>query len=682
MGRRLALVACVIAALMTGSTAAAGPLAFTSTFQYTFPFADHSVRAVTVGDVNGDGRPDIVAAEFGGKVAIFLNQGGGNFAQPTFLAGQCPNAGVILGIAGVAIGHFTTSGHADLLVGCDYYLDGFVRYRGNGNGTFGAPVRIAPVQAYTGEDTHRQPTFEGVGIAGMVHGMVGGVPSIVWSEFNPGATGDYVVCMIPDSDIVTLVAGDRAPTRCSVFLVGDTFDGELEFPPPAVLGVLPFPSPGSPWAFTVAPSDAGLNVGSMRGVVYTSTNPPPAQAGFSSNDIEPTHAMAVSPSLLSAPDLNGDGSSELIAAAGANNDQVAVYQLSSFTDNSGTLVIPDPQLYATNPTFNAQYGAVAGDFDGDGHLDVAVLGSNPTTVDEYVEVFPGDGSGGLDAPHAFQVSDFSSDSFLSTGDFDADGRPDLVTIVGDQMTVLLDATPDSLTVNTSGSGHGVVTSSPVGITCISSCSHDFQNGAAVTLTAVPKPGSIFTGWSGGGCSGTGVCHVTLHGDATVTAAFTQLVPTISGFSPPHGGIHATVTVTGTNFTGATAVQLNGQSASFTVASSTKITFTVPTGAASGTIHVVIPGGSATSSATFTVDQPPAITSFTPTSGPLGTVVTVTGTGLTGTVGVQVGGVLTVPTSVSATQVVFTVPPGAATGPIKLLTPAGAATSIGIFTVTP
>jgi hypothetical protein len=80
--------------------------------------------------------------------------------------------------------------------------------------------------------------------------------------------------------------------------------------------------------------------------------------------------------------------------------------------------------------------------------------------------------------------------------------------------------------------------------------------------------------------------------------------------------------------------------------------------------------------------PPSITSFAPTSGPLGTVVTVTGTALAGTVGVQVGGVLTVPTSANSTQVVFTVPPGAATGPIKLLTTSGAATSVGVFTVTP
>lgn len=681
MGRRFTLLVLAGVALMGAGSASAAPFVLTTSYQYTFPFGDHSVRTLAVGDLNGDGRPDVVAGEFGGKVAIFLNDGHGSFEPPTFLDGQCPNAGVIEGIAGIAIGNFTSSGNADLLVGCDYYLDGFVKYPGNGDGTFGAPVRIEPVQAYTGEDDSRQPTYDGVGMGSLVHGTIGGVPSIAWSEYEAG--GGYVICMIPDSDIVGLVDGDRAPTRCSVYINGDdTFDGQLEFPPPLVLGILPFPDSGSPWAFTMAPGDAGLNSGSMRGVVYISTTPPPSQAGFASDDIEPTEAMLGSPTLLAAADLNGDGSSELIAEAGANNEDVAVYQLSSYVDNLGTLVIPDPLLYPTSPAFNLQYGAVSGDFDGDGHLDVAVLGTSPSTVDEYVEVFRGDGSGGLGTAQSTQVSDFTSDSYLATADFNGDGRPDLLTVIGSELTELTDTRLDTLTVAKMGSGSGAVISVPAGIDCGATCSHQYADGTMVTLSATPAPGSAFGGWSGGGCSGPGTCQVTLSGDSTVTAHFTPPPPTIGSFAPGHGGIHATVTLIGSNFTGATALQLNGIGAAFTVVSATKITFTVPAGATNGTIRVVTPGGSATSSGTFSVDPPPAITSFTPMNGTVGTVVTVTGSDLGSTVAVQLGGVLTVPTSVGPNQVVFTVPPGAVTGPIKLLAPAGAATSIGVFTVTP
>jgi hypothetical protein len=44
----------------------------------------------------------------------------------------------------------------------------------------------------------------------------------------------------------------------------------------------------------------------------------------------------------------------------------------------------------------------------------------------------------------------------------------------------------------------------------------------VTLTATPVGGSALTGWSGGGCSGTGACQVTMDQARAVTATFTKL----------------------------------------------------------------------------------------------------------------------------------------------------------------
>jgi hypothetical protein len=80
----------------------------------------------------------------------------------------------------------------------------------------------------------------------------------------------------------------------------------------------------------------------------------------------------------------------------------------------------------------------------------------------------------------------------------------------------------TLTVTRSGSA-GSVTSSPAGIDCGSTCSHAFAAGTQITLTATGI-GSTFTGWSGGGCSGTGTCVVTLNSDTTVTATFFSSPP--------------------------------------------------------------------------------------------------------------------------------------------------------------
>src|SRR3989304_3646197 len=89
----------------------------------------------------------------------------------------------------------------------------------------------------------------------------------------------------------------------------------------------------------------------------------------------------------------------------------------------------------------------------------------------------------------------------------------------------------NLTVTKAGTGSGTVTSSPAGINCGASCSAAYNYGTSVTLTASQNTGSFFAGWSGGGCSGTGACTVTMNADITVTAPFTQYITV----TVPNGG---------------------------------------------------------------------------------------------------------------------------------------------------
>lgn len=70
-----------------------------------------------------------------------------------------------------------------------------------------------------------------------------------------------------------------------------------------------------------------------------------------------------------------------------------------------------------------------------------------------------------------------------------------------------------------GAGSGTVTSSPAGINCGTDCSEIYAAGTVVTLTASASTGSTFSGWSGGGCSGSGTCTVTMNSAASVMAAF-------------------------------------------------------------------------------------------------------------------------------------------------------------------
>ena len=73
------------------------------------------------------------------------------------------------------------------------------------------------------------------------------------------------------------------------------------------------------------------------------------------------------------------------------------------------------------------------------------------------------------------------------------------------------------TLNVQLAGTGRVTSSPAGIDCTSACVAAFDKSTAVTLTAV---GSVFAGWGGGGCGGSGTCTVLMEQGATVVATFT------------------------------------------------------------------------------------------------------------------------------------------------------------------
>jgi hypothetical protein len=111
----------------------------------------------------------------------------------------------------------------------------------------------------------------------------------------------------------------------------------------------------------------------------------------------------------------------------------------------------------------------------------------------------------------------------------------------------------ALAVTKSGTGSGIVTSLPIGIDCGSVCSAQYNQGTVVTLTPVPNTDSVFTGWSGSDCSGTGNCSITMNADATVAASFTAqasctyvISPTTKSFKSTGGNLSIKVTGTGQN----------------------------------------------------------------------------------------------------------------------------------------
>ena len=79
------------------------------------------------------------------------------------------------------------------------------------------------------------------------------------------------------------------------------------------------------------------------------------------------------------------------------------------------------------------------------------------------------------------------------------------------------ATTKHLTISKTGTGSGTITGT--GISCGDTCGGDYSSGTTVVMTATAAQGSVFTGWSGAGCSGTAPCTVTMDADQTLTATF-------------------------------------------------------------------------------------------------------------------------------------------------------------------
>jgi hypothetical protein len=69
-------------------------------------------------------------------------------------------------------------------------------------------------------------------------------------------------------------------------------------------------------------------------------------------------------------------------------------------------------------------------------------------------------------------------------------------------------------------GNGSVSSNPVGISCGSDCTEDYNNGTSVTLSATAESGFVFAGWSGD-CSGSASCSVLMNTNRSTTAQFVE-----------------------------------------------------------------------------------------------------------------------------------------------------------------
>jgi cytochrome c peroxidase len=118
----------------------------------------------------------------------------------------------------------------------------------------------------------------------------------------------------------------------------------------------------------------------------------------------------------------------------------------------------------------------------------------------------------------------------------------------------------------------------------------FHDGSAATLQDVVAFYNSSTFNSSPGAAFSGPINITAIGPTAADdiVAFLEGI-SFSPFAPTFGPVGTNVTITGANFTGATAVSFNGVAATFTESPPGTITTTVPAGATTGPITVTTPG---------------------------------------------------------------------------------------------
>lgn len=426
-------------------------------------------------------------------------------------------------------------------------------------------------------------------------------------------------------------------------------------------------TPGQPTITSFTPTSGGAGTS----VVITGTNfsTIPSENDVRFNPYILAVVTASTPTSITATVPSGATSGNIYVTVGCypvaisqSNFTVGVSVLPTITSFTPTAGVVGTTVTITGTNFSTTPANNTVRFNG---TTATVTASTATTITTSV---PSGATTGkitvtIGANTATSATDFTVTSVLpSITSFTPSSGPvgNAVTITGTNFST----TAANNTVRFNGTTASVTTSTATSIT-----------------TSVPSGAS------------TGKITVTVGANtATSVADFTVTIPvppTITSFTPSSGPIGNIVTITGTNFSTMPAnntVRFNGTTASVMASTATSITTSVPSGATTGKITVTVGVNTASSVADFTVTivPSPTIISFTPIRGPIGNVVTITGTNfspMSANNTVTFNGTTTSVSASTATSITTTVPIGATTGKITVTVGGNTATSINDFVIT-
>jgi hypothetical protein len=387
----LALLVVLLASLVAGGGASG------ATSAPTFARADYPLfgNNYVVGDFNGDGSLDL-AGTGGASAAVRLNNGAGTFGARVDYAVGGPGQDI-------AAGDFNGDGRLDLLVTINDPQIGLSLLRGNGDGTFAAPVNFPNTSGFDS-------------------------PAVAAVDLNTDGKLDVVVA----HEIACYTAPCVASEVISV-MIGR---GDGTFQPSREIQV------GRGMA-EIAVGDYNrdgfkdLALAGTQGQIYRLHG-----VGDGTFVQQPTLIAVVDTSFIPVTDIdvadfNGDSIQDLVAAVPHNGSRTAILIGNADGTFRTPLVLTDPGLHIP------QQQAVA-DYNGDGFQDLALsLGEGDQGL---MQIRNGNGDGTFQAPMQYLVPPPTSSVggiAILAANLNGDTKPDITLNIGGafpSFAVLLNST--------------------------------------------------------------------------------------------------------------------------------------------------------------------------------------------------------------------------------------------------
>ena len=641
---------------------------------------------VVLGDVDGDGKQDIIATNYNGNnLSIYRNiSSSGTLAATSFSTAVNLNTGAQPNY--VALSDMDFDGKPDMVV---------TNFHGNSVSIYKNTSSLGTISASsfaTNFDLSAGSYTTGLAISD-IDGD--GKPDIVVTNETSNTVSIFRNNSIPG----TLVAGSF-DTR--VDLSANTY--------PTGLAVGDIDGDSKPDIVTTNYGSGTNSISIFRNIGTSGSIS--TSSFYTRLDI----SCGTGPNYVSLADVDGDGKLDLVITNfGSGANSVSVFKNKA---SSGSITLSSFDTRVDYTTGSGPNGISVGDIDGDGRPDFIMANNTGNSITVLKNTIPL-----VSVP---SISSFSTSSGIAGSS---------VTIYGSNFgatqgssTVKFGSTTATVTswsdlqlvVTVPSVSNGSYTIYVTTSTGTASSSSQFTVASSPTITSfTPSTGVVgasvtITGTSFGASQGSSTIKfgssaatVTSWSDAQIIATVPSLsagsytisvttsagtvnsstqytvvvAPVISSFNPLSGGVGSFVTINGTAFgasQGTSTVKFGTTIAAVTSWSDTQITVNVP-GLAAGsyTIYITTIGGTGSSSTQYTVQMLPTITSFTPTYGPIGTSVTITGTNFNTAAANNVvwfGAVNATVSAATATQLTVTVPLGATYKPISVTNIANGLTS--------